>query len=517
MGDAHTHIQNVQNPPQLFKALMQRSVDTIVVCATNPADWPAVLEFLSRDNPFFHVAIGIHPWWSTSTLQQHSVTNLRERLDALLLNNNLVSIGEIGLDHSKRALAKTSWDDQVQLFHMQLELAYKHSRPVSVHCVQCQKQMLEVLSQTLNALYPSQESLRISPSEVSEHPKKGIRGFLMHSWGGNLASARSFQAEFKKYNIPYCFSFQGSVAIRGNNMFLGALLALFVPDSYIMDLKYVLRPGSTKDVVKCLETLSLDEIVFETDSPDQPFHHLLHPAYKRYLEEAVFSRLENDSRAQSRLEEWMLPMAEDTSNDGKKEGEATTTSECVDATVTGTEGCCPSSTDASTPLNIQATSCPSQIHYVIASAALIRVAAGIDTPEGSRGQGKIGKTKGRDKNIRSADVNRIETDGQSEMIDARGIENADLPKSPEEELLLRIRDSLSQYVHASGGANQVQSLLGWDTVDALGTDGWTWLRARLEETFPPERLCNEFVRLCHANRENVRKIFPFYPMRNTEI
>ncbi len=82
-------------------------------------------------------SVGLHPWF----LSSDSLMSEKEWLQDLIKKENVLAIGECGLDK----LCKVPWNLQLDAFTWQLELAEKSKKPVIVHCVRAQQEILRLL------------------------------------------------------------------------------------------------------------------------------------------------------------------------------------------------------------------------------------------------------------------------------------------------------------------------------------------------------------------------------------
>jgi len=92
----------------------------------------------------------LHPWWVSrraegDILNQDGETEGEDKADIawlvtlrhLLHENPTAGLGECGLDKGPKALARASWEEQLEAFKLQLQLAQQLGRPCSLHCVKC--------------------------------------------------------------------------------------------------------------------------------------------------------------------------------------------------------------------------------------------------------------------------------------------------------------------------------------------------------------------------------------------
>jgi len=167
--DAHCHLQDERLQGLSWDLEGQVSV----VNGTREADWEAVAQ-LARAHPNHIIpSFGLHPWYVTEAQD-----GWKKDLEQYLAEFRNAGVGETGLD---RWIENYDLPAQEQAFQWQMELAAKHNRVLSIHCLQAWGRMLEML-------------------QSGPLPK---RGFLLHSYGGSLEMVEPF-AELGAY-----FSFPG--------------------------------------------------------------------------------------------------------------------------------------------------------------------------------------------------------------------------------------------------------------------------------------------------------------------
>lgn len=77
---------------------------------------------------------GIHPWYIPENPKQ-AINNLK----ALAQKNNMVAIGECGLDK----LCKTPFEIQTSIFEEQIKISEETKKPLIIHCVKSHNQIIE--------------------------------------------------------------------------------------------------------------------------------------------------------------------------------------------------------------------------------------------------------------------------------------------------------------------------------------------------------------------------------------
>lgn len=124
-ADAHLHPIDIADSgayPDLGEA------EILFGCVSSPSQWDAMS---SLEDDRVRRFYGVHPWnaseWSADACA---------RLKSILEMDGEAGIGEIGLD-SKRAA-----DGQADAFDAQLSLAERLGRPVNIHCVGCEREIL---------------------------------------------------------------------------------------------------------------------------------------------------------------------------------------------------------------------------------------------------------------------------------------------------------------------------------------------------------------------------------------
>jgi Tat protein secretion system quality control protein TatD with DNase activity len=167
--DSHNHVH--MGPTDPLRALLGPSsatmndpvaVSGMAIMSTHPRDYARVQKLaqdLPQQRPGVHVVpcFGVHPWWlhelSDQDWEQSNASTLPRwinDLGDLLLSNPDSIVGETGLDGfhfdpvTKELVSPMS--KQLEAFRLQMELAARLRRPVSIHSVQCFGSLFETLS-----------------------------------------------------------------------------------------------------------------------------------------------------------------------------------------------------------------------------------------------------------------------------------------------------------------------------------------------------------------------------------
>ncbi len=125
--DSHAHPVDIRIPyPDYGDASL------ILGCSTHMSDWDTLR---CIDDTRIVRFYGIHPWYSDEWNDES-----RNMLIALLKEDPGAGVGEIGLD-SKRGIIS----HQIRPFREQLRIAEEFTRPVEIHMVGTEKEILDTL------------------------------------------------------------------------------------------------------------------------------------------------------------------------------------------------------------------------------------------------------------------------------------------------------------------------------------------------------------------------------------
>ncbi len=123
---------------------------------------------------------GIHPWDITP-----DYPTLLDRLQEALALPNCVALGEIGLDKA----CGVAWESQLEVFAKQLTLV--GHRPVVIHCVRAQGEIIEILQRHKEVQKVIFHGFIGSREQALELTK---RGYFISFGFGTLRSPRTVEA-----------------------------------------------------------------------------------------------------------------------------------------------------------------------------------------------------------------------------------------------------------------------------------------------------------------------------------
>jgi len=92
---------------------------------------------LAQEYPQIFAAVGVHPHDAKNIVEQNWLV-----LEELLVKPKVVALGEIGLDFYKDY---SPHDIQEKVFRRQLEIAFKCSKPIVIHCREAHEKCLDIL------------------------------------------------------------------------------------------------------------------------------------------------------------------------------------------------------------------------------------------------------------------------------------------------------------------------------------------------------------------------------------
>jgi TatD DNase family protein len=180
--DSHCHLQDERiygKSESIIARARYAGVTRLLCCGTCESDWPTVSELACR-YPEIIPAFGLHPWFAATRSGRWL-----ESLDNFLSAAPSAALGEIGLDH---ALDEKNYEDQASVFIVQLKLARRLRRPLSIHCRKAWGDLLRIVN------------------EQGGFPDGGV----IHSYSG----APDLIPELERLNAS--FSFSGSITHNRN-------------------------------------------------------------------------------------------------------------------------------------------------------------------------------------------------------------------------------------------------------------------------------------------------------------
>jgi TatD DNase family protein len=137
--DSHCHLEQLPDAGIVLAEAASRGVKRVIAVSENPDSIRAVLALKARFPNQVVAGLGLHPVW----IVQRSPNEVAQALAELEAGVDRAEvIAEIGLDHKWADTAPLQLV-QEEVLAAQLDLAGRHSLPVSLHSRRCPRQVLE--------------------------------------------------------------------------------------------------------------------------------------------------------------------------------------------------------------------------------------------------------------------------------------------------------------------------------------------------------------------------------------
>ncbi len=209
--DSHCHLSDLRLESEvetMIERARSRGITRFLQGGVGPEDWQRQRELKAR-HPEILLCFGLHPYW----VADHSEAECESALDQLARElHQAQALGELGLD-LRPHIAKDSLARQLNVFEAQLEMAEMARKPIVLHLVRAFEEAQTVFD---NWGVPSM-------------------GGMVHSFNGSVHEAEAYLQ-------------------RGLHLSIGGP---------------VVRPDNQK-LHQAVQILPLNQLLVETDSPDQP-------------------------------------------------------------------------------------------------------------------------------------------------------------------------------------------------------------------------------------------------------
>lgn len=184
LSDSHCHL-DIYPPEELTRVLARASANNVDVIVSMGMDLESSAENirLARSHEVVLAAVGIHPWNAVPPSPE-----VRRQLYGLARKEQVAAIGEIGLDYVRNPETK---EIQKDLLRYELSLARETGLPVSLHCRQAHRDMMEILrKETSSGIKGSVHGFSGNLEELKDWLDLGFcisigfRGFLVNEVAG---------------------------------------------------------------------------------------------------------------------------------------------------------------------------------------------------------------------------------------------------------------------------------------------------------------------------------------------
>lgn len=250
--DTHNHAHLTKEVPTTENDENEINEDDIVpsiTCAIQPGDWEDCLDY-SCSSPHRWAALGVHPWYLPALLPEPIWKDTMQRLEDCLTNDPKLLVGEVGLDAAARwvrADKQGALERQQACLYHQLQIASKYKRPVSIHCVQQHKQLLEVFQRL-------QQTDGLPPA------------MALHSFTGNQRQMEQFLEWEQSLSLETTPTNNTSTNIHSNN---STKCKLYFGFSYYINHQHNTTSASARkqhrQTIQCIQHVPLNRLLLESD------------------------------------------------------------------------------------------------------------------------------------------------------------------------------------------------------------------------------------------------------------
>ena len=173
--DTHCHIYNseMENAEEIIEEALKNNIILIL----NGTDSKSNEEVLKLANKYENVYAALGYFYTIADKINDEDIDL---LDKQLNNENVIAVGEIGLDYYN---GKENKDKQIELFEKMLNLAEKHKLPVIVHSRKAIQDTYDILKShsAVGSLHSYQGSAEMAKEFIKLGFYIGIGGTITHS------------------------------------------------------------------------------------------------------------------------------------------------------------------------------------------------------------------------------------------------------------------------------------------------------------------------------------------------
>ena len=139
--DSHAHINYdmYEDLDEVINTATENNVMKVVNCSE---DLKTSLDIIDLHKKYSNLypAVGIHP----QNVDKSNIGDI-DKLEQIIKNENVVALGEIGLDYY---YSRDNREKQILFFEKQLELSKKYDLPVIIHCRNATDDLLRILKKS---------------------------------------------------------------------------------------------------------------------------------------------------------------------------------------------------------------------------------------------------------------------------------------------------------------------------------------------------------------------------------
>ncbi len=125
--ETHAHLDEIEGLEEAIDRAKEAGLIAIVAVGQDFDSNRKILDLARRYEGFVYPALGLHPWNISESDIERDLEFIESHVD------EVVGIGEIGLDYHKRVRAQADKGLQAEVLGQLLGIAAKHEKPVMVH------------------------------------------------------------------------------------------------------------------------------------------------------------------------------------------------------------------------------------------------------------------------------------------------------------------------------------------------------------------------------------------------
>lgn len=125
--DTHAHLEEVKNLEDTIQKAKSAGIIAIIGVGSDYDSNQKILKLARDYKGFVYPALGLHPWFIKESDIERDLEFIEMHID------EVVGIGEIGLDYHKKVRALADKDLQKFVFKAFLNIAMKHNKPALIH------------------------------------------------------------------------------------------------------------------------------------------------------------------------------------------------------------------------------------------------------------------------------------------------------------------------------------------------------------------------------------------------
>ena len=173
MVDTHCHVYELD----CAEEIIMRALDNDIVMILNGTDPASNIEVLKLADKYSNVyaALGYFYLFASDVCEEDI-----DLLDRQLKNDNVVAVGEIGLDYYQNKDNKKSQKD---LFETMLGLALKHNLPAIIHCRKAMQDTFDILKEydVRGSMHSYMGSAEMAKQFINQGFYIGVSGTITHT------------------------------------------------------------------------------------------------------------------------------------------------------------------------------------------------------------------------------------------------------------------------------------------------------------------------------------------------